>query len=115
MFFGGMLLCLQLIGEETSAENGTPVLTDAPTWVVDPLDGTTNFVHKFPFVCVSIGLVINKVPVVGVVYNPIMGELFTAVQGKGAHLNGQRIRGMSNLQFALVHAAIINKYLVCRK
>jgi len=85
----------ELIGEETSAENGTPVLTDAPTWVVDPLDGTTNFVHKFPFVCVSIGLVINKVPVVGVVYNPIMGELFTAVQGKGAHLNGQRIRASS--------------------
>lgn len=81
----------ELIGEETSAENGTPALTDAPTWVVDPLDGTTNFVHKFPFVCVSIALVINKTPVVGVVYNPIMNELFTALQGQGAYLNGQRI------------------------
>ncbi|KAG0565150.1 hypothetical protein M758_8G163800 [Ceratodon purpureus] len=85
----------ELIGEETSAENGTPLLTDAPTWVVDPLDGTTNFVHKFPFVCVSIGLVVNKVPVVGVVYNPIIDELFTAVQGKGAFLNGKRIYASS--------------------
>jgi fructose-1,6-bisphosphatase/inositol monophosphatase family enzyme len=55
--------------------DGIPLLTDAPTWVVDPLDGTTNFVHRFPFVCVSIGLVINKVPVVGVVYNPILDEV----------------------------------------
>ncbi len=72
-----MILCshVQFIGEETSAANGTPLLTDAPTWVIDPLDGTTNFVHKFPFVCVSIGLIINKVPAVGVVYNPILDEV----------------------------------------
>jgi inositol-phosphate phosphatase/L-galactose 1-phosphate phosphatase len=44
-------------------------------------------------VCVSIGLTIGKVPVVGVVYNPIMEELFTGVQGKGAFLNGKRIKG----------------------
>lgn len=67
---------MQLIGEETCAENGVPVLTDAPTWVVDPLDGTTNFVHGFPFVCVSIGLVIDKVQVLGVVFNPILKEVF---------------------------------------
>ncbi|CAM6014304.1 unnamed protein product [Sphagnum balticum] len=81
----------QFIGEETSATTGTPELTDAPTWIVDPLDGTTNFVHRYPFVCVSIGLVIDKVPTVGVVFNPILDELFTAVIGKGAFLNGQRI------------------------
>jgi hypothetical protein len=84
---------VQFIGEETSATNGTPELTDAPTWIVDPLDGTTNFVHRYPFVCVSIGLVIDKVPTVGVVFNPILDELFTAVIGKGAFLNGQRIYG----------------------
>jgi hypothetical protein len=39
---------VQFIGEETSATNGTPELTDAPTWIVDPLDGTTNFVHRYP-------------------------------------------------------------------
>jgi inositol-phosphate phosphatase/L-galactose 1-phosphate phosphatase len=66
-------------------------LTDAPTWIVDPLDGTTNFVHRYPFVCVSIGLVVDKVPTVGVVFNPILDELFTAVKGRGAFLNGQHI------------------------
>ncbi|WZY83245.1 hypothetical protein YC2023_029629 [Brassica napus] len=82
----------KFIGEETTAANGVSELTDEPTWIVDPVDGTTNFVHGFPFVCVSIGLTIGKVPVVGVVFNPIMDELFTGVQGKGAFLNGKPIK-----------------------
>ncbi|KAG6771028.1 hypothetical protein POTOM_022371 [Populus tomentosa] len=65
----------KLIGEETTAAYGATELTDEPTWIVDPLDGTTNFVHGFPFVCISIGLTIGKVPTVGVVYNPIMDEV----------------------------------------
>eukprot|EP00249_Psilotum_nudum_P016242 c25741_g2_i1 orf=384-1205(-) len=81
----------ELIGEETTATFGSFKLTDSPTWIVDPLDGTTNFVHRFPFVCVSIGLTIEKVPTVGVVYNPIMNELFTAVKHRGAFLNGSPI------------------------
>ena len=59
--------------------------------MVDPLDGTTNFVHRYPFVCTSIALVIRKEVVIGVVYNPIMKELFTAIKGQGAFLNGQPI------------------------
>ena len=51
--------------------------------------GTTNFVHRFPFVCVSIGLAVYREPVLGVVYNPILGELFSAVKGRGALLNGE--------------------------
>jgi fructose-1,6-bisphosphatase/inositol monophosphatase family enzyme len=47
---------------------------------VDPLDGTTNFVHGYPFTCVSIGLSIQQQPVVGVVYNPMLGELFHAAK-----------------------------------
>ncbi|XP_010538424.1 PREDICTED: inositol-phosphate phosphatase [Tarenaya hassleriana] len=82
----------KFIGEETTAAYGVTELTDEPTWIVDPLDGTTNFVHGFPFVCVSIGLTVRKVPIVGVVYNPIMDELFTGVQGKGAFLNGKPIK-----------------------
>ncbi|KAH7673301.1 inositol-phosphate phosphatase / L-galactose 1-phosphate phosphatase protein [Dioscorea alata] len=82
----------KFIGEETSAVYGTAELTDDPTWIVDPLDGTTNFVHGFPFVCVSIGLTIGKVPSVGVVYNPIIDELFTGVHGQGAYLNGNPIK-----------------------
>ncbi|KAG6744522.1 hypothetical protein POTOM_051158 [Populus tomentosa] len=65
----------KFIGEETTAACGITELTDEPTWIVDPLDGTTNFVHGFPFVCISIGLTIGKVPTVGVVYNPIMEEV----------------------------------------
>ncbi|KAL8249087.1 hypothetical protein R6Q59_005955 [Mikania micrantha] len=90
----------KFIGEETTAANGVSELTDEPTWIVDPLDGTTNFVHGFPFVCVCIGLTIKKVPVVGVVYNPIMNELFTAIDGNGAFLNGNPIKVSS--QSALV-------------
>ncbi|KAI8524979.1 hypothetical protein RHMOL_Rhmol13G0191800 [Rhododendron molle] len=82
----------KFIGEETTAAYGVTELTDEATWIVDPLDGTTNFVHGFPFVCVSIGLTIEKVAVVGVVYNPIMDELFAGSHGKGAFLNGNPIK-----------------------
>lgn len=58
---------------------------------VDPLDGTTNFVHGYPFSCVCVGLSIKQEPVVGVVYNPILNELFAARRGGGAFLNGERI------------------------
>eukprot|EP01023_Acetabularia_acetabulum_P059163 TRINITY_DN7104_c0_g1_i1.p1 TRINITY_DN7104_c0_g1~~TRINITY_DN7104_c0_g1_i1.p1 ORF type:complete len:309 (-),score=53.21 TRINITY_DN7104_c0_g1_i1:227-1153(-) len=80
------------IGEEGSAEQGhTDTLTDAPTWMVDPIDGTTNFVHKYPFVCVCIGLYVGGEGVVGVVYNPVLDELFSACKGQGAFLNGEPI------------------------
>lgn len=82
----------KFIGEEqASAEGGQPPLTDDPTWMVDPLDGTTNFVHSYPFTCVSIGLAVQQQPVVGVVYNPILGELFYAAKGSGAFLNDKPI------------------------
>ncbi|KAK9842701.1 hypothetical protein WJX74_000846 [Apatococcus lobatus] len=80
------------IGEEGSAAQGfTAELTDEPTWLVDPVDGTTNFVHRWPFVCVSIGLAIKKELTVGVVYNPVMNEMYTAVRGTGAFLNSKPI------------------------
>ncbi|KAJ3112020.1 Inositol monophosphatase 2 [Phlyctochytrium bullatum] len=76
----------RFIGEETADEN--PALTDELTWIVDPVDGTTNFVHGFPFVAVSIALVRSRAPLVGVVFNPILDELFAAALGKGSTLNG---------------------------
>ncbi|XP_019265136.1 PREDICTED: LOW QUALITY PROTEIN: inositol monophosphatase 1-like [Nicotiana attenuata] len=82
----------KFIGEETTAACGDFELTDEPTWIVDPVDGTTNFVHGFPSVCVSIGLTIGKIPTVGVVYDPIIDELFTGIHGKGAFLNGKPIK-----------------------
>jgi inositol-phosphate phosphatase/L-galactose 1-phosphate phosphatase len=99
----------QFIGEEDTSDSGAkPVLTDAPTWMCDPLDGTCNYVHGFPSVCVSLGLAIKKDLVVGVVYNPILGELFTAVRGCGAFLNGQPIHAspQQELSKALVATEI---------
>lgn len=61
------------------------------TWVIDPLDGTNNYVHGIPIVCVSIGLALGTEPVLGVVYDPVRKELFTARKGRGAFLNGQPI------------------------
>ncbi len=60
-------------------------------WIVDPLDGTTNFAHQIPVFAVSIAFAVNNVIKVGVVLNPVSGELFTAVHGQGATLNGKRI------------------------
>ncbi len=61
-------------------------------WVVDPLDGTVNYANGIPFFCVSIGLVIGGRPVVGVVYDAVRDELFTAQAGRGARLDGVAIR-----------------------
>jgi myo-inositol-1(or 4)-monophosphatase len=60
-------------------------------WVIDPIDGTTNYIHRFPFFCVSIALEIEGEIKLGVVYDPLFGELFEAETGKGAFLNGNRI------------------------
>ena len=60
-------------------------------WIIDPLDGTKEFIEGVPHFVVSVALVKNKEPVIGVLYNPIKDELFTAEKGKGAFLNGERI------------------------
>src|SRR5438876_9070660 len=60
-------------------------------WHVDPLDGTTNFAHKYPCFAVSIALAQNGAVLAGVVYNPIYDELFAAARGEGATLNGEKI------------------------
>ncbi len=60
-------------------------------WLVDPLDGTTNFKIRNPFFNVSIGLAKGKQVVMGVIYSPILDELFYAIEGRGAYLNGKKI------------------------
>jgi myo-inositol-1(or 4)-monophosphatase len=62
-----------------------------PAWIVDPLDGTINYAHDVPAYCVSIGLWYQGKPVVGVIYDPRLKELFTAATGQGAFLNGEPI------------------------
>lgn len=74
----------EFMGEETYKPGMK--LTDAPTFIVDPIDGTTNFLHGYPHVCISLGFVLDKIPSVGVVYNPFIDELYTAIQGQGAFL-----------------------------
>lgn len=62
------------------------------TWVIDPLDGTVNFIHGVRYFAVSIALLRDQDIVLGVVYNPVADEMFTGTQGSGAYLNGERIR-----------------------
>jgi myo-inositol-1(or 4)-monophosphatase len=73
-------------------------------WIIDPLDGTTNYLHGFPVFAVSIGVQVNGRMEHGVVYDPLRQELFTASRGQGAHLEGRRIRvsGQKQLERALV-------------
>jgi myo-inositol-1(or 4)-monophosphatase len=65
-------------------------------WHVDPLDGTTNFAHAYPFFCVSMALARKNELLLGVIYNPIADELFSAARGEGATLNGKRIHCSKN-------------------
>ena len=67
-------------------------------WVIDPLDGTTNFAHGIPIFCVSIGLLRNNVPVLGIVYDPFRNEMFSAESGYGATLNNQPIHVSSRTE-----------------
>ncbi|NBQ17761.1 inositol monophosphatase [bacterium] len=68
--------------EETGIKNGN----NEYLWVIDPLDGTTNFAQGLPYFCISIALTKNNIPVVGVVYNPLLQEFFYALKGAGAFL-----------------------------
>ncbi|MEO6222539.1 MAG: inositol monophosphatase family protein, partial [Vicinamibacterales bacterium] len=78
------------LGEEAAQSAPT---SDSPfRWIVDPIDGTTNFAHGLPLFCVSIALEIEGRVELGVVYVPVGDELFTAERGEGARLNGMRIR-----------------------
>jgi len=77
--------------ESVSAGKFEEVLTDRPTWLIDPIDGTTNFVHQFPWTCISIGYAVGKKVMVGVVFNPVLNELFIAVRGCGSYKNGVRL------------------------
>ncbi|KAI0931233.1 hypothetical protein AcW1_001311 [Taiwanofungus camphoratus] len=83
---GGKYPAFKFIGEESYAAGSRQPLTDEPTFCVDPIDGTTNFVHGFPFVAISLGLIYKKSPVLGVIYNPFLDQLYTGVKGAGAYL-----------------------------
>lgn len=79
------------LGEE-DPQQLAQLSAEAPCWVVDPLDGTTNFVHGMPTFAVSVALMQQGKVEVGVVYNPVSDECFRASRGGGAELNGEQIR-----------------------
>ncbi len=75
-----------LTEEELSSDQGGDY-----KWIIDPLDGTVNFTHRIPYICVSIGVEFKGEIVAGVIYNPILDEYYHAAQGQGAWLNGESI------------------------
>ncbi|CEI65824.1 hypothetical protein FVEN_g7498 [Fusarium venenatum] len=89
---------ISFMGEETYKPGMK--LGPEPTFVVDPIDGTTNFVHSFPSACISLGLAIDRKPVVGVIYNPWLDTLYTAIKGHGAFLTHGRGKQPQRLPLA---------------
>ncbi len=80
-------------------EEAPPEKASCPgRWIIDPLDGTTNFVHGFPMFCVSIAAEWAGTVIAGAIYQPILDELYTATQGQGAFLNGKHIQVSKTLQ-----------------
>jgi myo-inositol-1(or 4)-monophosphatase len=87
-----------ILAEESGASGAS---ADAEfQWIIDPLDGTTNFIHGFPQYCVSIGLRQKGVMTQGVIFDPTRNELFTTTRGAGAYLNDRRIRVSKRLKLA---------------
>ena len=88
------------VGEEGSSRN----LGADAVWVIDPIDGTRNFVSGVPFWCISIGLVVGRKAVLGLVYHPPSDELFSAEVGNGAYVNGvpMKVSGIGDMQQARI-------------
>src|SRR5205807_6544644 len=80
------------LGEEDAGPKSRPGAEAPPTWIVDPIDGTTNYVHDCPLYCISIGLQVAGELVVGVVYDPARKEMFAAARGQGAWANDKRLQ-----------------------
>ncbi len=108
-----------IIAEEGGISKISP---DKPYWIIDPIDGTSNFIHRFPIYCVSIGLCLGNDHLCGVIYNPALNELFYAQKEEGAYLNGNRIRvsGCLKLKEAMIATGfpfrsydLLDRYMDC--
>ncbi|MBI2960924.1 MAG: inositol monophosphatase [Betaproteobacteria bacterium] len=93
-----------ILAEESGLSGGGKSGKSDYTWIIDPLDGTTNFIHGFPQYAVSIGLQHRGIMTQAVVYDPAANELFTASRGRGAFLNDRRLRvsGRASMRDALI-------------
>ncbi|GLR12623.1 phosphatase [Chitinimonas prasina] len=86
------IVACPVLGEEMSvAEQEALWEANDQLWVIDPIDGTTNFFHGLPYFAISVALMQGGRTVLGVIYNPVADEMFTAELGKGSYLNGQRL------------------------
>ena len=107
-----------ILAEESGASANTHDENEYQ-WIIDPLDGTTNFIHGFPQYCISIALAQRGVVTQAVIYDPVRNDLFTATKGAGAYLNDKRIRvtkhdRVANTLLSSGHAAgprAIDEYL----
>ncbi|EDS32456.1 myo inositol monophosphatase [Culex quinquefasciatus] len=83
----------RMLGEESTTEAASKEPLDGrPTWIIDPIDGTNNFVRGVKYIAISVALVVDGRLTVGIVSNPCLDEFYTAVRGQGARLNGEPIR-----------------------
>ncbi len=86
--------------EESGAYGASSLEKAEILWIIDPLDGTSNFIHNIPLFCISIGALGPQGIVTGVIYQPMSDELFVAEKNKGAFLNGKKMEVSKTLQFA---------------
>lgn len=93
----------KIIGEEFGAAKTIP--SDV-VWLIDPIDGTTNYIRGIPITCISIGVWDKQGPLVGVVYNPVINQIYTALRGHGAFLNGKRIQASRTAKLSRASGAI---------
>lgn len=85
---------VQFLGEETAylqRVKSLAPLTQGARWILDPLDGTTNYIHRFPIFCISLALEIDQEVQLAVIDVPVLNETYTAIKGRGAFLNGRKI------------------------
>ncbi len=99
-----------ILAEESGGQYSPQTPTDT-TWIIDPLDGTTNFLHGHPDFCISIAVQSKNTIEHGVIYDPLRNEIFTASRGQGAQLNGRRIHvsGQTHLSSSLITVGYPNR------
>ncbi|HEX7672733.1 MAG TPA: inositol monophosphatase family protein [Bdellovibrio sp.] len=106
---------IEFLGEESAYISGAKVQTPAGPqgrWILDPLDGTTNYVHRFPIFCISLGLEVNGQMQLAVIDVPMLKETYTAIRGKGAYVNGRplRISKEAELKSALLATGFVAEH-----
>ena len=100
---------IPLLGEEMSEQHQNAIITDGSSafWCLDPLDGTSNFASGIPFFSISLALIENGQPIIGIIYDPIRDECFVAEKGKGARLNDKRLDATATAHTSLERCSAI--------